>query len=243
MKTRRWLECALLVIAVVLTRFLFRSHYLYDIDSVNFALALDHFDPTVYQPHPPGYFLYVILGRLANAIFNDANTALVAISIAASAAAAFLIYVLTENWFGRKAAFFAGLIFLFSPLTWFHGTVALTYIVEAFFSALVGYLCWRTYSGDGRWVIPASIALGLGAGFRPTTLLMLGPLWLLSLSRSSRKQALVGCFALVLTVLAWFLPMLSLSGGAHAYFSSLSALWLMASAKQGIFNSPITMSI
>ena len=38
-------------------------------------------------------------------------------------------------------------IFLFSPLSWFHGTVALTYIVEAFFSALVGYLCWRVYSG------------------------------------------------------------------------------------------------
>jgi 4-amino-4-deoxy-L-arabinose transferase-like glycosyltransferase len=125
MKTRRSLECALLVSAVVLTRFLFRSHYLYDIDSVNFALALDHFDPTVYQPHPPGYFLYVFLGRLANTIFNDANTALVAISIVASAAAVFLIYLLAENWFGRKAALFAGLIFLFSPLSWFHGTVAL----------------------------------------------------------------------------------------------------------------------
>src|SRR5712692_2607113 len=170
MKTRRWLECALLASAVVLTRFIFRSHYLYDIDSVNFALALDRFDPTVYQPHPPGYFLYVCLGRLANALFNDANTALVAISIAASAAAVVLIYILTENWFGRNPALFAGLIFLFSPLSWFHGTVALTYVVEAFFSALVGYLCWRTYSGDSRWLIPASIALGLAAGFRPSSL-------------------------------------------------------------------------
>src|SRR5216684_2738586 len=104
MKTRRSLECALLVAAVVLTRILFRSHYLYDIDSVNFALALDHFDPTVYQPHPPGYFLYVMLGRLVNGIFNDANAALVAVSIAASAAAVILIYGLTESWFGRRAA-------------------------------------------------------------------------------------------------------------------------------------------
>jgi 4-amino-4-deoxy-L-arabinose transferase-like glycosyltransferase len=243
MKTRRGLECALLISAVALTRFLFRSHYLYDIDSVNFALALDHFDPTVYQPHPPGYFLYVCLGRLANSIFNDANTALVAISIAASAAAGFVIYVLTENWFGRKAALFAGFIFLFSPLSWFHGTVALTYIVEAFFSALVGYLCWRTYSGDSRWVIPASIALGLGAGFRPTSLLMLGPVWLLSLSRQPRKQVLMGSAALGVTVLAWFFPMLSQSDGASAYFSSLSALWLMASSKQSVFNSPISLSI
>src|SRR5260370_42664624 len=90
MKIRRSLDCALLVTAVVLTRFIFRSHYLYDIDSVNFALALDHFDPRVYQPHPPGYFLYVCLGRLANMIFNDSNTAFVAMSIATSAAAEFL---------------------------------------------------------------------------------------------------------------------------------------------------------
>jgi 4-amino-4-deoxy-L-arabinose transferase-like glycosyltransferase len=239
----RWRPCTLLIGAIVLSRFLFRSHYLYDIDSVNFALALDHFDPTIYQPHPPGYFLYVCLGRLANSIFNDANTALVAISIAASAATGFAVYILTEKWFGRRAALFAGLIFLFSPLSWFHGTVALTYVVEAFFSALVGYLCWRIYSRHSRWVVAASIALGLGAGFRPTSLLMLGPVWLLSLSRLPRKQALVGCAALVVTLLAWFLPMLSQSGGASAYFSSLGALWLMASAKQGPLNSPIILSI
>ncbi len=239
----RWRPYVLLMSAIVLSRFLFRSHYLYDIDSVNFALALDHFDPSVHQPHPPGYFLYVWLGRLANTIFQDANTALVAISIAASAGAVFLIYLLAENWFGRKAALFGGLIFLFSPLSWFHGTVALTYIVEAFFSALVGYLCWRTYSRDSRWVIPASIALGLGAGFRPSSLLLLGPVWLLSISRLPRKQALVGCAALGATVLAWFLPMLSQSGGASAYFGSLGALWHTVSSNQSVFNSPITLSI
>jgi hypothetical protein len=38
------------------------------------------------------------------------------------------------------AARFAALLFLLSLLAWFHGIVALTYGVEAFFSALVGYL-------------------------------------------------------------------------------------------------------
>src|SRR5229473_634819 len=102
MKAHRWYVCAFVVCAIALTRFLFRSHYLYDVDSVNFALALDHFDPTTHQPHPPGYFLYVCLGRLANAIFHDANTAFVAISVAASAAATLLIYLLADQWFSRK---------------------------------------------------------------------------------------------------------------------------------------------
>jgi len=77
-------DCALLIAATALTRMLFRSRFLYDIDSVNFALALRRFDPSVHQPHPPGYFLYVRLGAFSNTIFHDANLALVAISILAS---------------------------------------------------------------------------------------------------------------------------------------------------------------
>ena len=155
MNSRRTLDAAILTAATAITRFAFRSHYLYDIDSVNFALALKRFDPTVHQPHPPGYFLYVYLGRLTNLIFHDANAALVAISIVFSCGAVAMIYILANNWFGGNAAIFAGLIFVFSPLTWFHGTVALIYVVETFFSALTGYLCWRIYCGAARFILPA----------------------------------------------------------------------------------------
>src|SRR5258708_2661069 len=94
----------LLIIAVVVTRFLFRSHYLYDVDSVNYALALDRFDPVVHQPHPPGYYLYVYLGRVARIFVPDANGALVTLSIVASCIAALMIYSLAACWFGRRAA-------------------------------------------------------------------------------------------------------------------------------------------
>ena len=167
---RKTPDVLLLMAAIGLTRVVFRSHFLYDVDSVNFALALKH-ESAAHQPHPPGYFLYVCLGRLANMMFHDANTALVAISILFSCAAVAMIYMLADAWFGRSAAFFAGLIFLFSPLAWFHGTVALTYIVEAFFSALVGYLCWRVYSGTGRFVVPAALAIAAADGFRPSSVL------------------------------------------------------------------------
>src|SRR5579863_348826 len=128
-------DCAFFGLLVTISRFAFRSHFLYDIDSVNFALALGKFDPAVHQPHPPGYFLYVCLGRLVNLLTGDANTAFVLISIAASCAAVMMIYLLAASWFGRNAAVFSALLFLFSPLAWFHGTVALTYVTECFFSA------------------------------------------------------------------------------------------------------------
>ncbi len=71
----------------------------------------------------------------------------VLLSIAASCGVVVMIYKLALEWFGQREARFAGLIFLFSPLAWFHGVVALTYSVEAFFSALLGYLCWQIESG------------------------------------------------------------------------------------------------
>ncbi len=206
-----------LIALTALTRFAFRSHYLYDIDSVNFALALKRFDPSAHQPHPPGYFLYVCLGRLVNLIFHDANAALVAISIAFSCGAAALIYVLADNWFGRKAALFAGMIFVFSPLGWFHGTVALTYIVEAFFSTLIGYLCWRIYCGGAGFIVPGAIVAGIAAGFRPSSLLLLGPLLLFSMYKSNRKQIAYGMATLFGTLLAWFIPMIGINGAAGLY--------------------------
>jgi len=243
MKTARARDCAILIAATALTRTAFRSRFLYDIDSVNFALALQHFDPAVYQPHPPGYFLYVCLGRLSNAIFHDANLALVAISILASCGAVALIYLLASDWFDRAAAFFAGLIFVCSPLAWFHGTVALTYIVEACFSASIGYFCWRVYSGANGYVLPAAIALGLASGFRPSSLPILAPLFLFSIRRAPRRLAMRGIGVLGLVLAAWFIPMLYAAGGATTYFSSLWSLWRLVPARQTVFASSIFTSL
>jgi Protein of unknown function (DUF2723) len=236
MNSRRVLDQAILVAATALTRYAFRSHYLYDIDSVNFALALRNFDPAVHQPHPPGYFLYVYLGRLVDMVFHDANAAFVAISIFFSCGAVALIYALAADWFGRKAGVFAGLIFVFSPLAWFHGTVALTYAVEAFFSALTGYICWRICCGAGRFAVPGAIAVGIAAGFRPSSLLLLCPLLFFSLRKIGRAQAAAGGAALAATLLAWFIPMLRITGGG-AYISSFVSLWMAVPSKGTIFNS------
>jgi len=237
------MELAALTIVLLATRLACRSHYLYDVDSVNFALGLRRFDPSAHQPHPPAYFLYICLGRIANALFHDANTALVAISIAASCGALFAIYALTDDWFGGRAALFAGLIFVFSPLVWFHGTVALIYAVEAFFSALTGYLCRRIYRGSEALVVPAAFAAGLAAGFRPSFLLFLGPLLLFSARRCGRGRVFVAMGAFALTLAAWFFPMIALSGGFPAYWSSLVSLWHIAPAKQTVFNSNPAVSV
>jgi hypothetical protein len=228
----------LAICAVALTRILFRSRLLYDIDSVNFALGILRFDPAAHQPHPPGYFLYVCLGRLVNRFVGDPNTALVWISIGASCGAAWMIYLLANEWFDRRAARISLVIFLCSPLCWFHGVVALTYIVEVFFSGLIGYLCWRVYAGRPEFAIPAAIAFGVAAGFRPSTAMLLGPLFLISLWQAPRRR----CWAAVLVaggvVLLWFVAMASAAGGAREVLGSAGHLWSTVAGRRTTFQSP-----
>jgi hypothetical protein len=225
------------------SRFALRSHRLYDLDSVNFALGIDRFAPQVHQPHPPGYFLYVCLARLVNLFVHDANQALVLVSIAAGCGAIAVIYRLAFDWFGPMEARFASLVFFFSPLGWFHGIVALTYSVEAFFSAFIGYLCWRVNLGISTAILPAAITLGISAGVRPSSLMFLAPLYLYSLRKFSFRQKLVAATMLIATLTAWFVPMIVLSGGFHSYFGALLTLWKAVPSKGTIFNSSPANSI
>ncbi len=243
MTTRKKIDIWLLVGAVALTRLAFRSRDLYDLDSVNFALGMERFDTRVHQPHPPGYFLYVCIGRVVNYLIHDPNFSLVLISIAASMATVAMIYTLAEEWFGLRAARIAGILFLFSPLAWFHGTVALTYSVEAAFSALIGYLCWQIHKGDSAFVVPAALALGISAGIRPSSILFLGPLFLFSLWSVPIKKGLLGIGVLALTGAAWFVPMIYSSGGFANYFGAFISLWRTVPSKNTVYNSPIATSL
>src|SRR4030067_3107297 len=113
----------------IITRIPWTSKLLYHWDSVQFALALKKYDITLHQPHPPGYFLYVMLGRLLNLFINDADTFFVSISLIFSGLAVAAIYHLGKEIFDKNIGVIAAAIALTSPNLWFHGEVALTYIV------------------------------------------------------------------------------------------------------------------
>src|SRR3954469_5921480 len=48
----------------------FLAPALEDIDSINFALGLHHYDPALHQPHPPGYPVFIAAGRVALGVIH-----------------------------------------------------------------------------------------------------------------------------------------------------------------------------
>src|SRR5919109_3285326 len=60
----RWVPAALAIVYLA-THLPWLAPSLEDIDSINFALGLRDFDPAAHQPHPPGYPVYIALGRIS----------------------------------------------------------------------------------------------------------------------------------------------------------------------------------
>lgn len=231
----------LLFIITILSRIPFTSEFLYHMDSVHFALALEKYDITTHQPHPPGYFLYVMLGRLLNLFIEDANTMFVTISIVFSGLTVVAIYYLAKKMFDRKTGIIASLLAITSPNLWFHGEVALTYIIEAFFSTSVAFLCWKIYKGEqssssSAYLYLSVIALGIAGGIRQNTLLFLLPLWLFSIKGLPLRKIITSFALLGIVCLAWFLPMIQLTGGYDAYREAFKELWLFNTGNVSVFD-------
>jgi hypothetical protein len=66
---------------VLLTRLLALPRTPWESDEFQFIAAVLDFDPSKYHPHPPGYPLFVGLGKLAHLFIHDPFFALVAVSV------------------------------------------------------------------------------------------------------------------------------------------------------------------
>jgi hypothetical protein len=224
-----------LFLVTVVGRIPFTSSFLYHMDSVQFALALNDYDVTVHQPHPPGYFLYVMLGRLAYLFTGDANTAYVSISILFSGLTVVMVYLLGKELFGTRTGFVAAVLAVTSPNLWFHGEIALTYIVEAFFSSAVAYLSWKIYKGKHRYIWASAVVLGIAGGIRQNTIVFLLPLWFFSVKALPPRKIIAAGALLCMVCLFWFVPMLRMTGGWSAYSSAFRELWLFNSGHVSVF--------
>ena len=216
-----------LAVVTLLSRWPYRARMLYNWDAVQFALALHEFDIAKHQPHPPGYLLYVALGRLLNASLADPTLAYVALAMLFSAGSTFVLYWLARRIYDRATAVIAASLLAVSPLFWFYGSVGLTYAGEAFAASLVAWFAYRALSGHVPSLYWGALALGLTGGMRQSVLVLLLPLWLGSalIGIPSRRRQLIAGGILLASVLAWLLPMLWLTGGAAAYVGASTQLY------------------
>jgi hypothetical protein len=226
-------------LVTLLVRLPFVARRLWDHDSVQFALGVTDFDLAAHQPHPPGYPLYVGVLKGLTALGLTPLHAMVAVSLLASAAgAAALVLVAarlaappgaeTAGPTPRGAAPFAagmlaGALYAFAPLLWFYAELPLVYAVEGGLTCVLAWAALRMQDGL-RPFLAACVLFALAGGVRPSTLVLLFPLFLYGLWRAWRGggfltwgRTALGAAAGLACVLAWWLPLMAAAGGPAAY--------------------------
>lgn len=233
--TRDSVAAAVLGLFALITRLPFGTQVLYHWDSVNFAFALRQFDLAKEQPQPPGYILYVLLVRLVNTLIRDPNTAMVTVSIAASVLAAPALYMLGKSMFGARVGWTAAILLAVSPLFWFYGEIALPHTLDALMTILVAWWFYETMRGNTRFFIPAVAAAAVAGGIRQQTPIFLAGLILFSLRKAGWRRWLIGAGIGAVLCLAWFIPMIELSGGLGNYLKIMSSFSERFQATTSVF--------
>jgi hypothetical protein len=219
-------------------------------DAVQFALALDRFDLHLHQPHPPGYILYVLMGRALQAAVGDPALSLSLLSVLFSAISLPVIYRLALDVFDEQGiAVGAALLLLGSPLALYYGSVGLTYVPEMTLSMCVAGLAWAlraarkggAHSRGRKLALLLGVALGIAGGVRQTSMLVLLPLcvWALWGGRFDRRAWAGFWVSLVVTCLLWFVPLVALSGGLVAYLHENVLLAQVATARTSLASAGI----
>jgi hypothetical protein len=209
-----------------------------DLDSVNFALGVRHFDVAEHQPHPPGYPIFIALGKLGTRMLTRLGVAAPeARGLAVwSALAAGILPLCVFAFFRRLGsaegdvrAAIATLLVVACPLVWFTASRPLSDMagLAAAWGALAALavgLGATAASGDRArtaLVVGACLA-GLATGFRSQMAILTMPMVLWAFVTVARAR--IGLVAAAAAgVMAWAIPLVWFSGGPGHYLQALGS--------------------
>jgi hypothetical protein len=244
MKVSRSVLCSLIAAAYLAGHLPFLAPSLEDIDSINFALGLREYDVSKHQPHPPGYPVYIAMGRASLAVvnavtdFDRVHAEAVALAIwsalagaVALCAAWFLFRGLAATARDRLAApaaeapaFWAVALLAVAPVFWMSGSRPMSDMPGLAIALGTQALLVASWH-ERRYLTLAAVLAAFGAGIRIQTLWLTGPLLLTLIMR--HRFAGLGWLpskplaAFVAGALAWVMPMVIASGGLEAYRRAL----------------------
>ena len=94
-----------------------------DLDSINFAFGIQHFDVAHHHPHPPGYPLFILAGKAVRTAVGSEAHALAGVAAIAGALSVFALVTLFRRIDPAScapgSAIIATLLTVTAPLYWF----------------------------------------------------------------------------------------------------------------------------
>lgn len=145
------------------------SKYLEDWDSVQFAMSLRYYSLPDHLPHPPGYPLYVLIGKIIDIFWQNPAQSLALISLISGSLSLVIIFFLTKKMFDTTVAWMTVAIVAILPVVNMMSIVGLSNMPGQFFLLVLILLIFNFRKNPARGPYVALFA-GLILGVRVTEL-------------------------------------------------------------------------
>jgi hypothetical protein len=228
--SRRARSAALVLAALFLAGHLpFLARTLEDIDSVNFALGVKRFDVAEHRPHPPGYPVFIALGKLSGRLLGDGPAAPArGLAVWGAVLGALSVFPLLGLFRGlegnQRRSWMAALLTLTCPLFWFTALRPMSDTAGLAVALLAQALAVAALTRPSC-LAAAALCSGLAIGVRSQAVWLTLPLLAVALllSPAGGRGRLRAAAAFLAAVLAWGLPLVLSSGGPSRYATVLAA--------------------
>ena len=207
-------ELLLALAALVFTRVLTLPKTTWEFDESLFFQALQRYAPVQHHPPPPGYPLFIGVGKLFRAFIPSDFAALVTISFIASIVGFLALSRVARAVGGEESSFVAALLFYMSPAMLIHSTLPQSDSGALALYALALALSARAVAATDQPTVVAFAAIAAATvGWRPQMAIAVVPMFLVTclLMRGWRARFIsLGVFGLVCVL--WLIPLVLATG-------------------------------
>lgn len=198
-----------------------------DEDSILFIRGVREFNVAKWQPHPPGYPVYIFFGKISVFLMKDELLGLTILSAIFGALSLAVFYFLIFEMYGKKIALISCMILGVTPLFWLNSLEAMTDMTGLFFILLSMYFIFHSIKyNEIKILYIGSFVSALSVGVRFHSLFIVVPLLIYACfkmknnaeikNKHFKKKILLIFFV---GVLVWLIPTL-IASGFLGYFES-----------------------
>ena len=206
----------------IITRLITSINYLEDIDSMRFALSLFDYSIVELRPHFPGYPVFCFISKIIYSIFNSVQ---ITFSIMGGISIFIIIYysnLLFKLLTNLTSNYLTILLFL-NPLLWNLGN---RYMSDLFGLSLLIMTCYYFILyikiQNIKSLYFGIFILGLLAGVRISFIPFFIPILVYFIFITSNKNIFYASLILIVSVMAWLVPLILITGLENLYNVSLS---------------------
>jgi len=189
-------------------------------DGPQFSIAILHYSFTQQTPAPPGYPLYIALGKFFYLFLHNPHQALLAVSVLESAFGAVIFYLIGKNMYARAVGIVAALIFLTGSVFYYFSLTAYGYGLVPITTAILAYAAYLIFLKHKQIGFLLGLVFGISVGMRPQETIVIFPLFVLGFIFLSKREKAYSLLSFAIVTLIWVIPSVYVIGFKNYFMLS-----------------------